>query len=67
MFPAGILAVTDQSPGLTAYSVCFQPLIGFHTSFPILVTDVVSVIAAYLPYGPHDAFAALTLQEKCDG
>jgi hypothetical protein len=74
VFPAGIFAVTDQSPGFTEYSVCFHPLIGFHTLFPILVADVVPVIDAYLPYGPHDPFAAVTVQAAdsdgvrlCDG
>jgi hypothetical protein len=69
-----MFAVTDHSPGLTEYNVCFQPLIGFHTLFPIFVADVVPVMGEYLLYGPHDPFAAVTVQASdsdggrlCDG
>jgi hypothetical protein len=62
-----MFAVTDQLLGPVACSVCAHPLIGLHTSFPMLVSDVVSVICESL-YGPHDPFAALAEQsEDCGG
>lgn len=69
-----MFAVTDHSPGFTENSVCFQPLMGSHTLFPIFVAEVVPVMGEYFVYGPHDPFAAVTVQAPdsdgvrlCDG
>ena len=61
MFPAGMLAVTLQSPGVVAYNVCFQPEIGAQTLLPTLGFELVSSICGSV-YGPHSPCAALVVQ-----
>jgi hypothetical protein len=56
-----MLAVTLQSPGLVAYSVCFQPEIGAQTLLPTLGFELVSSICGSV-YGPHSPCAALVVQ-----
>src|SRR5258706_13327636 len=61
VFPAGILAVTLQSPGLLAYSVWCQPEIGLHTSLLTVGSELVLWICASL-YGPQEPLAAWVVQ-----
>jgi hypothetical protein len=61
VFPAGMFAVTCQSPGLVAERACCQPEIGFHTSCP----TVGLAVEPWTPgkeYGPQVPFAALVVQ-----
>src|SRR5215472_7695571 len=62
VFPAGMLAVTFQSPGLLARSVCCQPEIGLHTSLLTVGSELVPWICGSA-YGPQEPFAALVTQE----
>ena len=62
VFPAGMLAVTLQSPGLLAYSVCCQPEIGLHTSLLTVGSELVPWICGSL-YGPQEPLASLVVQE----
>jgi hypothetical protein len=65
VLPAGMFAVTCQSPGLVAERACCQPEIGFHTSCP----TVGLAVEPWIPgkeYGPQDPFAALVVQVAAD-
>jgi hypothetical protein len=62
VFPAGMLAVTLQLPGLLEYSVWCQPEIGLHTSLLTVGSELVPSICASL-YGPQEPLASLVVQE----
>jgi hypothetical protein len=61
VFPAGMLAVTLQLPGLLEYSVWCQPEIGLHTSLLTVGSELVPWICASL-YGPQEPLAAWVVQ-----
>ncbi len=61
VLPAGMFAVTDQSPGLWEFSVSDHPGIGFHTLFPTVTSPLIPDICGTV-YGPQLPLALLVVQ-----